>query len=113
MEILRPRHKSQEHSWLLCYKSVYGFIILTLLDTTTDGLWLHRVLAPMAWKDVDGAPEARPACEAAQAHVNGDQAGGGADDHGASVIYVICPTMAVTDRTPLDGKGIGATLSPL
>ncbi len=34
-----------------------------------------------AWQDVDGAPEARPACEAAGAHVPGDQAGGGADGH--------------------------------
>lgn len=35
----------------------------------------------VAWKHVDRAPEARPAFEAAQAHVSGDQAGGGADDH--------------------------------
>lgn len=34
-----------------------------------------------AWQDVDGAPEACPAIEAAQAHVGGDQAGGGADGH--------------------------------
>lgn len=34
-----------------------------------------------AWQDVDRAPEARPACEAAGAHVGGDQAGGGADCH--------------------------------
>lgn len=34
-----------------------------------------------AWQDVDGVPETGPAFEAAQAHVGGDQAGGGADGH--------------------------------
>ncbi len=30
-----------------------------------------------AWQNVDRAPEADPACEAEQAHVGGDQTGGG------------------------------------
>lgn len=35
----------------------------------------------MAGQHVDGAPERRPAFEAAQAHIGGNQAGGSADGH--------------------------------
>lgn len=93
MEILRPRHKSQEHSWLLCYKSVYVFIILTLLDAKADRLDLSQMLAFVAQqalvvlvarKDVDDVPKAGPACKPAGPHVGGDQAGGDADGHAAA-----------------------------
>lgn len=40
-------------------------------------------------------------------------AGGDAGGYWASVIYVICPTRPVTESTPLDGRDVGATLSPL
>ena len=35
----------------------------------------------VARQDVNGAPEAGPAVEAAHAHVGGDKVGGGADGH--------------------------------
>lgn len=38
----------------------------------------------VAWQDVDRAPEAGPACEAASPHVPGQQASGGADYHHAT-----------------------------
>lgn len=35
----------------------------------------------VAGQDVDGAPEAGPACKSAAFHVPGDKAGGGVDGH--------------------------------
>lgn len=66
----------------------------------------------VAWQHVDSAPEAGPAFEAAQLHVCGNQAGGGAHYHAeiAPKVFHVPGVPAVVQTHPIVPPAVGAEL---